>query len=258
MVIHQLGNSRNFFNYDARIYRDIFWQAHFHGNYELIYVLEGEVPVKLNGTEILLSCKEMLLISPYAVHSFLVGSDACAWVGVFSDDFVPYFSKNNEGLQFSKFTCSFGIDEFLKERLFVITDTDVYMRMSCLYMVCSECLENALPMNTKTDRKFMNNAIEYISREFENDITLKNLAERYGYEYHYCSSIFNRCFSMNFKSFLNIFRVERACELLGEDNLEITEIYESCGFSSIRNFNRVFKDVAGCTPSEYRSGKIKV
>ncbi len=258
MVIHQPNNSKSVFNYNAFIYRDILWEAHFHGNYELIYVIEGEVPVKLNGVDILLSRSEMLLVSPYAVHSFSVGKDALAWVGVFSDDFVPYFAKNNEGLQFSKFVSSPDIDEFLRNRFFVDDVTDSYMRISCLYMICAECLKNALPIGSKSDRKFMNNVIEYISCEFDNDITLKDLAERYNYEYHYCSSIFNKCFSMNFKAFLNIFRIERACELLGENDLEITEIHKRCGFSSIRNFNRVFKDVVGSTPSEYRKGKIKV
>ena len=50
-------------------------------------------------------------------------------------------------------------------------------------------------------------------------------------------------------------RINRACKLLGEDSLNITEIANECGFSTIRTFNRVFLKTVGMTPKAYRNSK---
>ena len=42
MIFHQVPNSYGNYNYNARIYQKPRWVAHFHGNYELIYAMEGE------------------------------------------------------------------------------------------------------------------------------------------------------------------------------------------------------------------------
>ena len=83
-MIHQPTNSRRNFNYNAFIYSDTVWESHFHGNYELIYTLKGYSDELSRG--------ELILLSPYAVHSFTVPPKSEAWVGVFSDEFISQFA----------------------------------------------------------------------------------------------------------------------------------------------------------------------
>ena len=75
MIKHQPTNSRGNYNYNAYIYTNTRYHAHFHANYELIYVLHGEVPCLLGGRELCLEGGQMLLISPYTVHGFTVAVD---------------------------------------------------------------------------------------------------------------------------------------------------------------------------------------
>lgn len=254
MIFHQPWNSRKNFNYNANIYADgTVWSSHFHSNYELVYLLAGQMLLTVNGAAHTLCAGELLLISPYAVHSFTVRGETRAWVGVFSDDFVAAFAGKHHGVQFSKFRCDAATETLLREHLFIAAKPARYLLMAYLYMVCHACVEGAVPLQSKSDPQFMQNVINYISAHFGEDISLKDLAARYNYEYHYFSAVFHDCFSMNFKSFLNIFRIERACELLREDACEITDVSRQCGFASIRNFNRVFKELIGLTPSAYRS-----
>ena len=256
-MIHQPTNSRKNFNYNAFIYSDRVWESHFHGNYELIYAMEGSTELTLNGCSEVLREGELILLSPYAVHSFTVPPTAKAWVGVFSDEFISQFAVKYMGVQFSKFTCKKEIETILRDGLFFAGVPDRYLCISYLYMVCSECIRGAKRINSVKDTKFMTNVISFISENIEYDLTLRDVAEKCNYEYHYCSAVFHQCFSMNFKEFINLFRVERACKLLGSGDMRITDIYRKCGFSSIRNFNRVFKKNVGCTPNEYRLGKGK-
>lgn len=58
---------------------------------------------------------------------------------------------------------------------------------------------------------------------------------------------------MDFASFVNKYRIQFACELLKNSDEDVTQIAMKCGFSTIRNFNRVFKNEMGQTPKDYRS-----
>ena len=41
-------------------------------------------------------------------------------------------------------------------------------------------------------------------------------------------------------------------ELLAGTKMPVTQVALQCGFNSIATFNRVFRDVRGCTPTQYR------
>ncbi|MEM1108664.1 MAG: AraC family transcriptional regulator [Planctomycetota bacterium] len=51
---------------------------------------------------------------------------------------------------------------------------------------------------------------------------------------------------------MNRLRIQRAQRLLIDTNTKVTDVAFSCGFSTSQHFCRVFRDYAGCTPSQYR------
>src|SRR4029434_1902328 len=57
---------------------------------------------------------------------------------------------------------------------------------------------------------------------------------------------------VNFTEYLSRVRIEKAKNLLLNPNLRISEIAYEVGFQSLTHFNRVFKKVAGESPTEYR------
>ena len=252
MEFHQIINSFGNYNYNAYIYESASWQMHFHGNFELIYGMEGCTQVSLNNEKCTIKKGELLLIFPYTMHSMIGEDDSKVWVGVFSKDFIISFAQKNKFARFVKFECDKTVEAFLKENLFYQGKPEHYMLISCLYMVCGEYSKCKDIVNIHSDNDFIYRAIDYISENLSKCITLKDMAEDLGYEYHYFSSLFHKYFCMNFKSFMNIFRFETACNLLSDKTETITSVSAKCGFGSIRNFNRVFKDIGGMTPGEYR------
>lgn len=252
MILHQISNSYKNYNYNAYIYKNTEWIPHFHGNYELIYALSGDSGFTLNGKVDRISSGELVLISPYTIHSLEIDENSELWVGVFSEDFVISFFEKTKSARYSKFKCSPDIDLFLRKHLFFQGTPELYMLISCLYMVCNECIKNATAYDGGMDGEFMYEIINYISQHISDNITQEDISGFLGYERHYFSSLFHKCFAMNFRKFVNIFRFEKACRLLADKNLDITNICTSCGFGSIRNFNRIFKDMSGMTPGDYR------
>lgn len=252
MIWHQTENSLSDYNYNAFIYDNFQFGSHFHGNFELLYVYDGIANISVNGIPEVLNPGEMLLIPPYTAHMLDV-KDSKVWIGVFSEDFISSYVRDHKYTRYSKFKASADIEEILKKYLFFEGQPDHFLLISCLYMVCNECIKNAKPLNTESDYKFIYTVISHISDNLSWDISLKDIADKMNYDYHYFSSLFHQNFSMNFKSFVNLFRFEKACALLKNKGTSITYVAEVCGFGSIRNFNRVFKTLSGYTPREYKN-----
>lgn len=93
------------------------------------------------------------------------------------------------------------------------------------------------------------NFIDKINRD-SSTITFEEAAQYSGYSASHFSKVFKKLSGMNFSEYLNIIKVENAIMLLRENsNTAVTSICEKCGFSTVRNFNRVFKKITGYSPS---------
>jgi AraC-like DNA-binding protein len=79
-----------------------------------------------------------------------------------------------------------------------------------------------------------------------------DLARECGVSEMVISRIINLHFQKSFPQMMNEYRVADARQLLKETNANIKTVAEDVGFNSLPSFNRVFKDIEGMTPSEYR------
>jgi AraC-like DNA-binding protein len=86
------------------------------------------------------------------------------------------------------------------------------------------------------------------------EITLPKLASALEIPVAHLSRVINEHLGRNFFEFINHYRVEEAKRRMtgpGAGDKLITVALD-CGFNSLATFNRVFKELAGRTPSEYR------
>lgn len=67
------------------------------------------------------------------------------------------------------------------------------------------------------------------------------------------SRIVNVYFAKTIPQMLNELRVRDASRLLQETDVPIQSVFEESGFNSITTFNRVFKEMTGDSPKEYRA-----
>ncbi len=85
------------------------------------------------------------------------------------------------------------------------------------------------------------------------ELSRSSLALRLAITEHQLSRIINQCFSQNFSTLVNHYRILEAKDRLAKEETAITVIAFEVGFSSIPSFNRVFKNTVGISPSEHRS-----
>jgi len=87
----------------------------------------------------------------------------------------------------------------------------------------------------------------------EPEFSRADLAREVGTSENTLSRVINRAFGKSFPKLLNEFRVEDAKRMLHDPAIPIQVLAFEVGFNSLASFNRVFRDVTGETPSEYRS-----
>lgn len=254
MNIYQGHNSGGNYNYNAYFYTDCQWYPHFHKNYELAFVLEGQTELTVGGHTFFVREGEFSLVLPHELHGYHTPEKSRVWIGVFSADFVESFA----GLMAHKrarnpvFTCSTPVLTFLQHQLITQQRQDVLMLQAALCAACSEFLRQATLEDSDRDPGFAEQTISFVAEHFTQDVTLQDLAQSFGYEYHYASRQFHKSFPMHFKQFLNLYRTEFAREQLLRTDHSITQIALQSGFQNSRSFNRAFLEQMGVTPSTFR------
>lgn len=96
-------------------------------------------------------------------------------------------------------------------------------------------------------------AKEFIQQNHTEDLSLGQVAQAVHTSTFYFCKMFKKATGINFTDYLSRVRIEKAKNLLLNPNLRISEIAYEVGFQSLTHFNRVFKRVAGQSPTEYRA-----
>ena len=95
-------------------------------------------------------------------------------------------------------------------------------------------------------------AKEFIKANQSEDISLGDVAKAVNTSTFYFCKMFKKATGLNFTDYLSRIRIEKAKNLLLNPNLRISEIAYEVGFQSLTHFNRVFRKLAGQSPTEYR------
>jgi two-component system response regulator YesN len=114
---------------------------------------------------------------------------------------------------------------------------------------------NAYVRSMKTfhiDHREMKKATQYIQENFDKDLNMAMVSNHVSFNYSYFSQAFKEYTGESFVHYLKKLRIERARELLATTDFKVYEISERAGFENVKHFSRVFKEMEGVSPQEYR------
>lgn len=97
--------------------------------------------------------------------------------------------------------------------------------------------------------------LTYIQANYGEELTVEDIAFAGAVSVSECIRCFRATINMTPIAYLKSYRLQQAALKLQLTTDKISAIAESCGFQEMSYFAKSFKEVYGCTPSEYRIGK---
>lgn len=93
---------------------------------------------------------------------------------------------------------------------------------------------------------------QYVENNYGKRLAVPKIARRFYMSPGYFSHFFKKEVGVSFQTYLNLYRVSKAKEMLEETELSVSEIASLTGFGSLSQFNRTFRASAGKTPGAVR------
>lgn len=249
---------------------NITFYPHFHAEIEFIYVASGAIRIGVNEESRLLRQGDMVICGSNEIHYFdsrgleseiIILICKPEWITMSKSwpvDFrfaSPYIPANTPGLE----TVKTGLEKLIREKREKRPGFPLLLKAGILELFGSlQRYVDIFPMDRSTKEKYesrrarMQQILSYIEDHYHEELNVAVMAERFSMEPSHFSRSFKAAIGMNFKTYLNTVRVLRAEHQLLTSDLSIMEIALESGFSSIRTFNRVFKELRGCIPSSLR------
>lgn len=258
---YQACNSSAVEEIDRRHYEDFTFVAHFHARPELVYVTEGELEVTIDGTAQRMQPGQYCLVLPWQIHAYDTPAHSRSAVMVFPERYIAAFLRDmsaRHGVT-QIFEADAPIHQLFLQYLYDGAWPDEYLLSSILLGLCHcfvsrcEIIPNADARRTAVLVRMM----DYVSDHYREDLSLRDVADALGYSYYYLSHLFSRYAGLSFQQFRNLKRIEHAQYELAATQMSISSIAYECGFSCVRSFNRVFRELAGMSPAEYRMARAR-
>lgn len=104
----------------------------------------------------------------------------------------------------------------------------------------------------KNKQQIADEVEKIIATQYSNPLTLESIARMMHFTPNYIGTVFKSLKKISVNRYLMKVRLQKAQELLGNNELALNDIAELCGFGSITYFHTIFKKEKGVTPGEYR------
>ena len=107
--------------------------------------------------------------------------------------------------------------------------------------------------SSKMSDYYIKEAINFIEQNFQNNISIEEIAGVCGINRSYFGKIFRKSVGRSPQEFLMNYRMVKARELLKLTSLSIADIGSAVGYENQLHFSRAFKGVYGVSPREWRN-----
>ena len=246
--------------------------SHFHNGYELYYLLEGEVYYFIENAVYSVKKGDMVLIPRNLIHKTSSRNKPdCKRVLIsFQDSFVFDMLKYDKNLldcfnlriislsKQNKKTLENIIGKLLNEFGGIYEPNYALIKaLLCelLILLCrnvgNDELKNSVQIDNITSQKIIE-VVEYINKEYKQDITLEMLAKQFYMSSAYLSRLFKKVTGFHYSEYLTNVRIKQAVYLLSNSNYNVTQIALNTGYNSSNHFCKSFKSVMGISPLKYK------
>lgn len=253
---------------------------HFHPEYEIVYISSGRGKRHIGDHISYFEAGDLIFLGPDLPHFGFTQESSEAHFEIvvqmkkefLGKDFFSspemqmiqqLFERSKQGLSFS------GQAKLeIGKRLEAMLEMEGFDRLMELLLVFQQMATSkeykilnangfALEVNTQ-DYERMEIILKYIEQEFQDRITLEDVAKRINMTVPAFCRYFKKLTQKTFTQYVNEYRVAYASRLLLNDHLSIAAVSFESGFNNLSHFNKQFKLITGSNPREYRQKHKKL
>jgi AraC-like DNA-binding protein len=259
--------------YQKVIANDFPWNYHYHPEFELVFVLYGYGRRHVGNHLSYYEDGDLVLIGSNLPHAGF-GYDALGEheeiVIQFKDDFLgndfferpemqnikKLFERSQQGIQFYGKTYK-KVGTALK-KLLPLSHFERLIGLLNIFQILADSEEYNLLNSYDTrydfnqkDQARLKRIYEYVEREYQNPINIKEAANVAHLTVPSFCNYFKKVVNQTFTDFVNEYRINKACQLLMTES-SIADVCFDCGFTNNSYFSKVFKQIKGKSPIEFR------
>lgn len=243
---------------------------HLHGHVEILAVRQGRIEVQVMDQRRELEEGDWAVIFPQQIHSYHSPVENLTRLVIFDSSLAgAYLNSVQKYAPGRPFLTAAQLPEdavLALDRLYRLSGNGGVDAGDCsgadaqristawiqvLFALLLPCLE-LVRRDRSEGAELICTLVQYIMEHFQEQLTLETLSRELHVNKYYISSVFSNRLGLNFRRYLNRIRLEYAVQLMDSTDAPLTAVWAEAGFNSQRSFNRVFAEVMGVTPMEYR------
>ena len=253
---------------------------HMHSEYEIYYLMEGEVQYFLEGKSIHMKPGTMVFADREKIHktSSVAGKPHSNRILLeVNPEWFAEFFKGVKDITEESFFEQYRVlrveeknRKEIEDILFTIADEAKNRKVGCEQIVKSKLMElmvyalrsKQMKQNTVVQTSEhaalrypynkVNEVAEYIQQHCHEKISLQSLADHFFVSKCYMSRKFKEATNYTVNEYVTVQRLKKARKLLETTDYSMTQVSEETGFESVSYFEKVFKKHMGLTPLKYR------
>lgn len=239
-------------------------KSHKHNCFQIFYIVAGKCQFIVNGELIFIDQNQYIIVLPGEEHSMQKNHENLVRMIDIKFEITDAVLANNiapikrtelapEQISYLFKLISNELKNASRNNKAII---ESYLYIILLKMMPSLDEEAALiitGINESLWAQVCKNIAKYVKDNYASNIILEDIADHLGYNKNYICGVFKRGTGLTIMDYLKMVRIERACELIELSDYTFQQISLMVGFSSIHNFNKVFKQIIKSTPGQYKA-----
>ena len=234
---------------------------HGHDYYEVFFVTESSIVHRINGRSVHMPVGSLWLIRPGDVHSLRKSEYAAsaALINIAFDKAVygalcaKAPAEMRDGVMLSAEEQQFLLHQIQSLRRRDMSDPETVRCVSwAIIMTALSVLLTRLHRPKATPPVWLEQCMAAVSQPERFIAGLPCFIALSGVSQEHLSREMRRYYDLTPSRYINQLRLEHACGMLKSTPHSVTTIALKCGFSSVSYFNRLFRRIYGCSPSDYR------
>ena len=254
---------------------------HYHHEYEIAYIEQREGKLYVSNNIVDFKAGDLFIFAPKLIHCFKNNKNnqavkAKATIILFKKEFlgVSFFERkeaallnkllanaeagikiSNPSVELVFLVKNLSFNKGLKSILDLLTILDILSKHNDYELLTARWVKKYY---YKLNDNLIKRIFSFVEENYSESTIFKNAVEISGMGRASFSRYFKNRTEKTFSQYVNEVRINKAQKMLVNTNLNINEIYSSCGYNNLSYFNRQFKQKNGISPKDFRNTYFKI